>query len=222
MDESETQLRAQVKAVAGDNVSVEKSQKSYIQWADTYDKDVLTNGYSSHIAVCKKLCDVVPPQKRSSTRVLDVGAGTGLVARQLRENGFTNIDGLDPSQAMLDQAKNDKLYQQYIVDYITGSALDISANSYDAITGSGIFVESAHVPNEAIIEMIRLVKPGGVIVLISRCNVLVTGGSHEKLEPLMNKLVNEKKWELVSRETWEKYYMTSDAIVWCFRVSDVM
>ncbi|KAL4234676.1 ubiE/COQ5 methyltransferase [Mactra antiquata] len=218
MDESEATLRTQVKAVAGENVSVKKSQESYAQWAESYEEVLLKNGYSSHIAVCKKLCGVVPPEKRSSTRVLDVGAGTGLVARQLLEDGFINIDALDPSQAMLDQAKNDNLYKQYIVEYISASPLGVPANSYDALTGSGIFGENAHVPGDAIIEMIRLVKPGGVIVLICRCNMMVPGGTHEKLEPLMNKLVHEKKWELVSRETWEKYYMTSDAIVWCYRV----
>ncbi|KAL4234677.1 ubiE/COQ5 methyltransferase [Mactra antiquata] len=218
MDESESQILARARATASDNVSVENSQKYYVQWANTYDKDVLWYEYTAHIAVCKKLCEVVTPEKKSSTRVLDVGAGTGLVARQLRENGFTNIDALDPSQAMLDKAKKDNLYKQYIVDYITHSPLAIPANSYDAITGCGIFNESAHVPNEAIIEMIRLVKPGGVIVLICRCNVMVPGGTYENLEPLMNKLVNEKKWKLVSREEWTKYNKKSDAIIWCYTV----
>ena len=34
------------------------------------------------------------------------------------------------------------------------------SDTYDAITGCGIYAIDAHVPQDAIYEMIRLVKPG--------------------------------------------------------------
>ncbi|KAL4235127.1 ubiE/COQ5 methyltransferase [Mactra antiquata] len=214
----EQELRNRIKSTALKNITREESQRAYDKWAPNYVQDLLQHGYSSHIAVCKTLCENVPKDKRNCVRVLDVGAGTGLVAKKLRDEGFTNIDALDPSESMLNQAKKDNLYNQYIVKYITGSPLDIPENSYDVITGSGIFVEEAHVPCEAIKEMIRLVKPGGTIVLICRCNLIGPGDPYEKLPPLMAKMEKDKKWTLVSRSSWTRYYMNNDAIVWCYKV----
>jgi hypothetical protein len=43
------------------------------------------------------------------------------------------------------------------------SSFLIILDSYDVVTGSGLYANEAHVPCEALYEMIRLVKPGKVI-----------------------------------------------------------
>lgn len=44
---------------------------------------------------------------------------------QLKKHGFQHIDALDPSQGMLDKAKEKNLYERYICDFITDKHLDI-------------------------------------------------------------------------------------------------
>lgn len=44
---------------------------------------------------------------------------------QLKKHGFQHIDALDPSQGMLDKAKEKDLYEKYICDFITDNHLDI-------------------------------------------------------------------------------------------------
>ena len=44
------------------------------------------------------------------SKVLDFGCGTGLVGKYMSENGFDKIDGLDASQAMLNEAAHKGIY----------------------------------------------------------------------------------------------------------------
>ena len=48
-----------------------------------------------------------------SRSVLDLGAGTGLCGQVLEEEGFENVDALDISREMLDEARKKNLYKNY-------------------------------------------------------------------------------------------------------------
>ena len=45
---------------------------------------------------------------------------------QLREFGFRHIDALEPSEAMLKEAKKAHLYENYFVEYISESPSTLS------------------------------------------------------------------------------------------------
>lgn len=200
------------------SASLEQSQKGYENWADTYEQDLLKCGYSAHLAVTNRMCEMFPSEARGNVRILDIGAGTGLVAKELPKHGFKHIDGLEPNETMLSKARELNLYENYFQTYITGSPLEIPADTYDAITGSGIFAQESHVPCEALIEMIRLVKPGGYIVLSTRHTLVQQAEKYKSLEPLMNELEAEGKWKKQSREIWPRFYLDKEGIVWCYKV----
>lgn len=162
--------------------------------------------------------DKLSNQRPENVRILDVAAGTGLVAKELREFGFRHIDALEPSEAMLKEAKKAHLYENYFIEYISQSQTTISENSYDVVTGSGLYANEAHVPCEALYEMIRLVKPGGLIVLCGRNHLLNDSETYKRLEPLMNKLESDQKWKKVSREIWPGYLKGIDGVAWCYQV----
>ena len=62
---------------------------------------------------CAIFSETFPRGSRNEVKVLDVGAGTGMVARGLRAEGFRHIDAVDASEAMLSVARRDNLYDNY-------------------------------------------------------------------------------------------------------------
>ena len=49
-----------------------------------------------------------------SIKIIDLGAGTGCAATELKKYGFTNIDGLNVSSEMVKKAKEKDAYRNYI------------------------------------------------------------------------------------------------------------
>ncbi|XP_066266157.1 methyltransferase-like protein 27 isoform X1 [Branchiostoma lanceolatum] len=62
---------------------------------------------------------------RRKFRILDVAAGTGLAGEELQKIGFTNMDAVDCSQKMLDEAKAKNIYGRLICDFVGPDQLDI-------------------------------------------------------------------------------------------------
>ena len=48
-----------------------------------------------------------------SVKIIDIACGTGAVAEELKENGYYNIDGLDPQKGYIEVCKQNNLYQKY-------------------------------------------------------------------------------------------------------------
>ncbi|XP_052806196.1 uncharacterized protein LOC128235415 [Mya arenaria] len=199
------------------NAPTEQSQEAYAEWTPTYEQDLKGEGYCSPEVTVKYVCDVIPDESRASTRVLDIGAGTGLVAKLLRERGFMCMDALDPNDTMLREARKHNLYDNYFLEYITSKPTSIQEGTYDVLTGSGIYATDGHVPLGAIIEMIRLVKKGGFIVLVTRFILLAADGPYEQLEPLMKQLEEEGRWRAIHRDVFPRYYRNYEGIAWVFQ-----
>ena len=71
----------------------------YEDWAADFDRDV--NQTWGHSGPDRTLHWLRRHEDANVTRILDAGCGTGLVAVALKQGGFTYIDGIDYSQAML-------------------------------------------------------------------------------------------------------------------------
>nr|KAG5705237.1 hypothetical protein BaRGS_011263 [Batillaria attramentaria] len=83
---------------------------------------------------------------------------------RLSQMGFRTIDALDPSYDSLELAKQKGVYRNLFNVAITGEKLGIPQDSYDVVVLVGV-AGPKHLPLEAFNEMIRLVKPGGYIVI---------------------------------------------------------
>lgn len=92
--------------------------------------------------------------------VLDVGAGTGLVAEHL--SGLT-IDAIDISQEMLDAAGAKGLYRRRIRGDLT-RPLDIADAHYAGFVSAGTFTHG-HVGPACLPELMRIARPGAVFAL---------------------------------------------------------
>ncbi|XP_060585168.1 uncharacterized protein LOC132741094 [Ruditapes philippinarum] len=174
--------------------SIEETQKEYQKLASSYNKECQLYCYIGPAKVAQRVADLFPKDVRDNVNILDVGAGTGLVAVEVR---FMYYNAL----------------VQCVFDLI-------NTNTYDVITGSGIYGEGAHVPHEALYEMLRLVKLGGYIILAARHELVKHNEIYKHLEPLMDKLETNRKWKKVSRDVFPKYNLKTkkDGVIWCYQV----
>jgi len=95
--------------------------------------------------------------------VLDVGAGTGLLAERLAALGVGPVDGTDISPEMLEFARQKRVYNRLFVGDVT-TRLDVGDGVYAGIVSSGTFT-LGHVGPEALDELLRLSAPGALFVL---------------------------------------------------------
>lgn len=144
--------------------TVGELMQAYQDWAAEYDHDLTKEwGYRAPADVAELVAASVTDRQG---RVLDAGCGTGLVGLMLKDKGFAHIDGADYSQGMLDQAADKQVYEN-LVQIDLNSRTDIPDDSYDVVTCVGTFT-SAHVRPEALSELVRVARAGGLVCFTVR------------------------------------------------------
>lgn len=155
------------------------NQRLYADWAESYDDGFAKDmDYRLPQIVADLLVDLFDGQGV----VLDVGAGTGLVAQHAARRKQMTMDALDISPDMLAVAAEKGLYRDTIVGDLTGR-LDIATDTYDAIVSSGTFTHG-HVGPDALDEVIRIAKQGAVFVLSINAEHFVARGFQDKFASL--------------------------------------
>ena len=131
----------------------------YSDWAQSYDltfAEAMDFVMPAHVA--RLFAD-----SGAGGPVLDVGAGTGLVAAEILKLCRVEIDALDLSAEMLAVARGKGLYRRHIEADLT-QTLPISDATYPAVTSCGTFTHG-HVGPEALDELLRVATPGAQFVL---------------------------------------------------------
>lgn len=105
------------------------------------------------------LLDVLPA---APARIADLGCGTGTLTRLLSDEGYT-VDGLDFSSAMIQRARA-KVPE---ARFVTGDAADpaLEPGAYDAVLSRHVLWAMPD-PDRAIASWVRLLAPGGILVLV--------------------------------------------------------
>lgn len=96
-------------------------------------------------------------------RILDIACGTGLVGDALAKRGYSQLDGVDFSAEMLEQAKHKSIYRR-LLQVDLNAPIPIRDNAYDAALCVGS-LSDAHVQRHAVAEMCRVIRPGGILLL---------------------------------------------------------
>jgi ubiquinone/menaquinone biosynthesis C-methylase UbiE len=133
----------------------------YKKWANNYDQTFAQErgyNYPLHIA---QVFDSVSTEK--DTPVLDVGAGTGLVAEEILKNRNCIIDAIDISDEMLRESMAKGVYRNHIQADLS-QTLKLDDNSYGAIVSAGTFTHG-HVGPKALRELLRIAKPNALFCL---------------------------------------------------------
>ena len=112
---------------------------------------------------------------RPGMRALDLATGTGYLARGLAQRGLT-VTGLDIAPEMMEAAKALDTAQGLQIDYVVGKAEDtgLPAESFDLVTAACCWHWFDR--PKATAEVLRLLKPGGWLVICAQ-NWFPLGGN---------------------------------------------
>ncbi|WP_299048162.1 class I SAM-dependent methyltransferase [uncultured Tateyamaria sp.] len=128
----------------------------YGKWAATYDSSF---GQGWGYIAPREIAAVFKDLNDGNEPILDIGAGTGLVAEHL---GGLAVDGIDITQQMLDVAGEKGLYRNRIVGDLL-EPLDIADGAYGGVISSGTFTHG-HVGPACLPELLRVCRPGALFV----------------------------------------------------------
>lgn len=191
----------------------EELMEAYSEWAEDYDSDLDENyGYVAPKLTARALTRVLGDK---NARILDAGAGTGLVGEVLHEMGYRNLDALDFSLEMLEEAEKKGVYNK-LMHVDLNKPLDMDDDAYDAVICVGTFTYG-HVKPAALNELIRITRPGGYITFTVRDGAYEEHGYRGK----MLRLETDGACELL--EMRDEPYLAKEKVgskVCTFRVSE--
>lgn len=131
----------------------------YERWAPFYDRTMMLVRW--HSVYESALQDLEPP-----CRILDVACGTGTLVRMARQRGLDAI-GLDCCQGMLVAAKG-RIGNPVQNGHFTNSSaysLPFEDGVFDTVVSTGAVSGMDDAP-QALREMVRVTRPGGVVRII--------------------------------------------------------
>ena len=176
------------------NTTPDVIQDKYDKWAEKYDTDMSNCSYGAPSSALKAFLENAEEHGiKKDSRIIDVGAGTGIVGALLQKEGYTNIAAVDISPDMLQIARGKNCYNKFICGGLGNNSLSIPDNEYDGLLCIGC-ITPGHINPMGIKEMLDMIRPGGLYLITVRWDVdtdeygyagkmeeLVTQGKMKKL-----------------------------------------
>ncbi|XP_066986484.1 methyltransferase-like protein 27 [Macrobrachium rosenbergii] len=191
--------------------------KTYTEWAPTYVETVRSGGYSGCQLAADEVLSRVPEDQRPSLKVLDAAAGTGSVGLVLSSKGFKLIDALEPSEGMMKRLETTGVYSKKYLEYLGNGAKSVPSDAYDVLVCAGGMLEG-HIPLKGVEDMIRVTKPGGLIVIVMREAFVHEVEDYKGLHEYFHSLQEKGNWTKVEVKTKPNYFTGKDGIVFTYRV----
>ena len=169
--------------------------EAYGRWAPVYDVvfgPVFRQGRRA----------AVDAAERVGGRILEVGVGTGLSLSDYHRR--SRLVGIDISEPMLDRARlrvaRKKLTHVEQIAVMDAENLDFPDASFDVVVAQYVVTAISN-PERALDEFVRVVRPGGEIVLTSRIGA--EAGVRKSLEHLLMPVTSKLGWR--TEFPWARY-----------------
>ena len=185
--------------------TTEEVMRYYDEWGtnNKYDQDMIQWDYTGPketVNTFKKYAN------NKGIKIYDAGCGTGLVGVELKKYGYTNFDGVDLSQKLLDLVHTG-IYKNHSKAELN-KPLNIKDNEYDAVLCVGTFT-FGHVKPPAIDEFIRITKNKGLLCFTINEGIYEEYGFDKKIKELSKNNLWKKK------EFYKSNYISSkDVNAW--------
>ena len=179
--------------------TTEDVMKYYDEWSkkNKYDKDMVDWNYTGPT----ETVDVLKKHAlNKDVKILDAGCGTGLVGIELKKNGYSNIDGADLSQKLLNLVP--KGYYNRLEKIDLNKQLKIENNIYDVVVCVGTFT-FGHVRPPALEEFVRITKNNGLLCFTINEGIYEEYGFDKKIKELSS----NKSWNVI--EFFKSNYIAS-------------
>jgi ubiquinone/menaquinone biosynthesis C-methylase UbiE len=151
------------------------------EYAEIYDKWFQTpEGRKVFELELNALLEIIKP--RQNMKMLDIGIGTGIFASEFAERGVT-VYGIDPSEKMIEIAHK----KGFNARLGSGEYILFGDNLFDVIL-SMTSAEFSVKPERFLSEMVRVAKPGGLVVL-AVLNLLSFYGIRRRIQGLFQKTI---------------------------------
>ncbi len=137
----------------------EANRELYDGWSDSYNDDVTEHGYATPARLAKALAGILPDR---DAPILDYGCGTGISGAALAAQGFSTIDGMDPSEGMLAKTPEGLYRNKILLDL--DKPLPIEPGQYAVIMAIGVISTGAG-PASLMGDLIAKLAPGGLFGL---------------------------------------------------------
>jgi phosphatidylethanolamine/phosphatidyl-N-methylethanolamine N-methyltransferase len=179
----------------------EKVTKAYDRWAPIYDfvfGAVFESGRHAAIQAAERI----------GGRILEVGVGTGI---SLPDYSKANrLYGVDISEPMLNKAR--RRVEELGLSHVEGLAvmdaqrLEFPDNSFDVVVAQYV-VTALPNPEAALDEFMRVLRPGGEMVLLSRIGA--EAGMRRTFEHWFAPIARRLGWR--TEFSWERYARWANA-----------
>ncbi|MCJ7499205.1 class I SAM-dependent methyltransferase [bacterium] len=190
----------------------EELAERYDEWAESYDQELEEDyGWQIPQLIAEELSHLTP----RSSRVLDAGAGTGLVGRYLGALGYSDLVAIDLSNEMLNKAREKSVYGEFH-QMDLAETLNFPDDSFDAVVCSGVLTFS-HAPAKSLNELVRVTKPGGHLLYSLRTDAYESMG----FEDITRGLDADGKWELLEKKGHQSFAEKEQEVVhdiWVYQV----
>ena len=158
----------------------------YKIWASSYDDDFAKkNDFRSPYLISmffKKYSQSI------DTPILDVGAGTGLIGKEMNASNDLELDAIDISPEMLKAAKLKNCYSKIIEADLTKN-LNIESDHYGAIVSAGTFTHG-HIGPDALNELLRITKPNGLFIITIHSKFFTKSNFEQKFKDIQDLITN--------------------------------
>lgn len=159
-------------------------ETAYDRWAPIYDLV-----FGNVFAIGRR--EAIEAAERVGGRILEVGVGTGISLPHYRPG--SELHGVDISDAMLDKAR-DRVHRLGLVNVREIKRMDAEAlrypdDAFDVVVAQYV-VTAVPDPEKALDEFVRVVRPGGEIVITTRVGAGrgLRGAIEKALMPLTSRL----------------------------------